>query len=664
MRHLSKYFLLPKETTAVELEHVRKINRVALLVCWLHVPLFVVVAILCNTSVAQALGFGTFLALGPTLAQRFLDHPRHLSLFFGFTAMCLGALLVHLGQGPVQIEMHFHFFASLALLTVWGNPTIIWVAAVTVALHHALFWLFWPSSVFNYDAELWVVGVHAAFVVVESVAAAFIARNFFDNVIGLDKIVQARTKEISDILDNVAFGMFIANKELIVQPGYSRSCREFFNLVESDQLNGRSLPELLNLSGRDRENFEGLYEQIFDGHGLEDFAISQLPTRFECIKGTELKTYGLVGSIIRDNAKKVTAVMFCISDETSLVQAEADVRRSQSLLKILSERGRFKIFADEIHSTFKELRRSLTEKAASDENARKLLHTMKGGFGVYGLSDLVHDTHRAESTVPLRLSEIDQLEQSFRNLIDSNAQLLNLEYGSAVANSSVEIEKEQILKVLRSLSSNSGDKDAALCTVRDFLETSLMPSAGELIGPIDALASQLAGRFGKRIKFEASGLNLKVPQSLRPLFATLPHLVRNSLDHGIEPAARRGAKPAVAALRLKVEQTAHGLVIHFSDDGAGIQTEAVRKKAIAKGVVDATRAATMTAAAINELIFEAGLSTASAVNDVSGRGIGMAAVKEEAERLGGRVTVTSTAGQGTTIQITVPLQSTQTQRAA
>ena len=95
-----------------------------------------------------------------------LRDPRTLGLVYGFTSMGLGALLAHLGQGPMQIEMHFHFFAALALLTVWANPLVIWVATLTVALHHALFWLLLPSSVFNYQASFWVVAVHASFVFV------------------------------------------------------------------------------------------------------------------------------------------------------------------------------------------------------------------------------------------------------------------------------------------------------------------------------------------------------------------------------------------------------------------------------------------------------------------------------------------------------------------
>src|SRR5205823_7385778 len=101
----------------------------------------------------------------------------------------------------------------IAMLAVFGNPSVIIAAAVTVALHHLVLWFALPQSVFNYDAPVWVVAVHAAFVVLESVAACFIARSFFDNVIGLERIVRARTAELDRrnrdmrlVLDNVGQG--------------------------------------------------------------------------------------------------------------------------------------------------------------------------------------------------------------------------------------------------------------------------------------------------------------------------------------------------------------------------------------------------------------------------------------------------------------------------
>ena len=113
--------------------------------------------------------------------------------FYGSTRLPLGAFLVPPGGGPMTIEMHFYFFVLLALLSVFGDPMAVITAAVTVALHHLALWALYPQVIFNYDAPVWAVLVHALFVVLESVGAVYVARSFFDNVIGLDRIVQART---------------------------------------------------------------------------------------------------------------------------------------------------------------------------------------------------------------------------------------------------------------------------------------------------------------------------------------------------------------------------------------------------------------------------------------------------------------------------------------
>ena len=157
---------------------------------------------------------------GPAIAHQTVRNPRFNSVVHGITAMFMGGLLVHFGQGPVQIEMHFYFFSLVAMCAVFGNPLVILAAAVTVALHHLVVWLVLPRSVFNYDASWWVVAVHAAFVVLESVASCVIARSFFDNVIGLDRIVQARTaaldaknREMRLLLDNVEQGFLTVDHE-------------------------------------------------------------------------------------------------------------------------------------------------------------------------------------------------------------------------------------------------------------------------------------------------------------------------------------------------------------------------------------------------------------------------------------------------------------------
>jgi methyl-accepting chemotaxis protein len=181
MSWLLNYLILPREITEFEREYLRRINRIALWFFYLHVPAFVFVAWLAGTSLAQAALLTPLVLVGPSIAYVTFKNPRWVSMTFGFTAMVMGGLLVHFGQGPMQIEMHFYFFVLIALLSVFANPLVILLAAVTVAVHHFAVWLVIPASVFNYEASFWSVVVHAVFVVLESIAAVFVARSFYND---------------------------------------------------------------------------------------------------------------------------------------------------------------------------------------------------------------------------------------------------------------------------------------------------------------------------------------------------------------------------------------------------------------------------------------------------------------------------------------------------
>jgi two-component system chemotaxis sensor kinase CheA len=135
----------------------------------------------------------------------------------------------------------------------------------------------------------------------------------------------------------------------------------------------------------------------------------------------------------------------------------------------------------------------------------------------------------------------------------------------------------------------------------------------------------------------------------------LMHLVRNSLDHGIEGPDERAAagKPRSGRLGLNAYHEAGSIVIEVSDDGRGLARERILKKAIERGLVP--EGAVLSDPEIWQLIFAPGFSTADQVTDISGRGVGMDVVKRNIEALRGQISLASTAGQGTTTQIRLPL---------
>lgn len=165
----------------------------------------------------------------------------------------------------------------------------------------------------------------------------------------------------------------------------------------------------------------------------------------------------------------------------------------------------------------------------------------------------------------------------------------------------------------------------------------------------------LASKLNKRVELKTVGENTELDKGLIEKIADpLTHLVRNSLDHGVETPEKRIAagKPAQGTITLRAFHQGGSIVIEVSDDGAGLNRAKILAKARERGlpVHDG-----MTDQEVWLLIFEAGFSTADAVTDVSGRGVGMDVVKRNIQSLGGRIDIESSFGVGTRISIRLPL---------
>jgi two-component system chemotaxis sensor kinase CheA len=172
------------------------------------------------------------------------------------------------------------------------------------------------------------------------------------------------------------------------------------------------------------------------------------------------------------------------------------------------------------------------------------------------------------------------------------------------------------------------------------------------------LVRDVAKQCGKDVALELSGQNTDLDKGiLDSLAEPLMHLVRNSVDHGIEPADERLAvgKPARGTVYLNAYHQGTQVVIEIRDDGRGMNPAQLRAHAVEKGIIKPEEAKRLTDQEALNLIFESGFSTASEVTEVSGRGIGMDVVRTVLDRLKGTVHISSQLGRGTTIQLRAPL---------
>ena len=169
---------------------------------------------------------------------------------------------------------------------------------------------------------------------------------------------------------------------------------------------------------------------------------------------------------------------------------------------------------------------------------------------------------------------------------------------------------------------------------------------------------QLARSLGRQIRFDIVGEQIEVDKALLEMLEEpLLHLLRNAVDHGVEPAAQRmqAGKPPEATIRITAGMVGQRLHLRVSDDGGGIDVAAVRRRALATGLLDPTVAGTASDEDILRTIFAAGFSTRDQVSEVSGRGIGLNIVLDVVENVGGKVDVRSELGHGTTFDIEVPI---------
>jgi two-component system chemotaxis sensor kinase CheA len=189
------------------------------------------------------------------------------------------------------------------------------------------------------------------------------------------------------------------------------------------------------------------------------------------------------------------------------------------------------------------------------------------------------------------------------------------------------------------------------------MKTRMQP-IGNVWNRFPRVVRDLARQCGKRVRVEMEGKETELDRTIiEAIKDPLTHVVRNAVDHGIEPPEARLAagKPAEGLLALRAYHEGGQVNIEISDDGAGIDPDRIRAKALERGLITREQAARMSDRECVQLVFLPGFSTAQAVTNVSGRGVGMDVVKTNIEKIGGTVDIQSHPGQGTTLKIKIPL---------
>ena len=252
-----------------------------------------------------------------------------------------------------------------------------------------------------------------------------------------------------------------------------------------------------------------------------------------------------------------------------------------------------------------------------------------------------------ETPIRVDVTLLDNLMNLVGELVIDRTRLAQLSTGEIDLN----LLKEELSGVSNSLSRITTDLQDAIMQAR------MMP-VDTLFKRFPRMIRDLSRQLGKEIDFEMSGNETELDRSVIELIGDpLIHLLRNAIDHGIEPAEERRklGKSERGKVRLRAYHQENHIYIEVSDDGRGLNPEAILRKAIDRGLVRQDEASRLSREQLLEYIFAPGFSTASEVSAVSGRGVGMDVVKRNLEKVNGSVSVTTEEGKGTTFTIKLPL---------
>lgn len=249
----------------------------------------------------------------------------------------------------------------------------------------------------------------------------------------------------------------------------------------------------------------------------------------------------------------------------------------------------------------------------------------------------------AATTTRIELERIDRVVNMVGELVISQAML------GQIVQDLPESTSMRLIQILDEVAHHTRE-------LKDSVMSMRAQPVGSVFQRMPRLVREVAAKTHKKVRLEMHGETTEVDRSIiERLGDPLTHIIRNSVDHGVEaPSARVAAgKPEEGVIRLAAEHRGGRIVIEIKDDGAGINSERVLKIAREKGLVGPD--AQLTEDEINNLIMMPGFSTAETISDISGRGVGMDVVRSNIQDLGGRITLKSVRGQGMTIQLALPL---------
>lgn len=322
--------------------------------------------------------------------------------------------------------------------------------------------------------------------------------------------------------------------------------------------------------------------------------------------------------------------------------------RAQLLDRLVNQAGEVMITRSRMEARLGQLRGSLGELAGNLDRLRAQLRDIELQSESQMQSRLAQTKDSAQEFDPLEFDRFTRVQELTRMMAESVHDVATVQRN---LQRTVEGTEDDLIAQARQ----------ARELQRDLLRTRMVEFDG-ISGRLHGVVRQAAKDVGKQVNLQINGGALDMDRGVLERMATVfEHVLRNAVAHGIEAPAQRSAagKPAAGTVTVNLQQQGNDVTVEFVDDGAGLDLDRIRAKARASGQIAAD--ASLTDAEAANLIFSPGLSTASQVTELAGRGIGLDVVRSEVNALGGRIETSTERGHGTTFRLVLPLTTAVTQ---
>ena len=482
----------------------------------------------------------------------------------------------------------------------------------------------------------------------------------------LEKEAATHAAAIRELLDNAGQGFFSFTQDLKIHKDFSAACIDLFG----EGFDGQSASELLFPVDSGGEN-QSLLSMIFEGNIEPVVALSLLPKEIKVAEKVMALEYFLIE---KKHDLLETRIMVAATDITIEKMLQQDLEGSQKTRELVSNvvmnQEYFFQFVHDLLDLLLKIE-TLAEKAATPADFNALMpifHTIKGNSAIFSLELIQTKSHQIESDISASdfvkgesenrqaISELvataaTEIRGDLMDYLDLLSDFIPVEDWGNVGARSYHVSEEKIANLEAVVLSGRGDS-----SLKSVVQKLRFQPIAPIFRVLAQEAQRLASQLGKQAKVEVAGEETEVDlKRLKPILDSLVHIIRNSLDHGLEPALEREnqGKSAMGKLSLQADIKAEHLEIEIYDDGAGIDAKKIESIARSRGLVAGD--SSLTSQEAFQLVFLPGFSSAQKVTELSGRGVGISTVKDEVENLGGTIELFSKLSEGTRFLIKLPL---------